>query len=147
MTFPVDLVDRLASHNVEVVATNASKKVFIADTGNAVGLNEEFLSGAGLQEVGRIGTGIMLLDLAAVKKVERPHFELLYIPQLKKTVGEDYYFCIKLRKQGVKIFVDQDVSRKIGHIGDHEYRLPDDFFGSGSKHDQKIIGGAAGKTS
>jgi len=127
MTFPPDLLDHLAKHKVEVVATNAAMKG-PANPGNSIGLDEEYLTGPGLQEVGRTGTGVMLLDLDAVKKVPAPHFELVYVPKLKRTVGEDYYFCIKLRKHGIRIFVDQDVSRHIGHVGDCEYRLSDEVF-------------------
>lgn len=137
MTFPCDLLDHLCRHKVDVVAANASRKAF-GSKGNAIAMNNQFLAGPGLHEVQRIGTGVMLINLEAIRKVPLPHFEMLYVEDLGRTVGEDYYFCVKARKHGVKIFVDQDVSRHIGHVGDFEYRLGDDILGRATSDDKKV---------
>lgn len=146
MTFPTDIADRLASHNCDVVASNASKKAY-GSLGVAVGFDNEFISGPGVQEVARAGLAVALIKLSALKNIPMPWFEVLWIPQIGRTVGEDYYFCMKLRKQGVKIFVDQDVSPLIGHVGDFEYRLSDDVFRPNAKRNEKVAGGASGEAS
>jgi len=36
---------------------------------------------------------------------------------------EDFYFCKKLRANGVSVYVDHDVSQEVAHVGDFEYTL------------------------
>ena len=36
-------------------------------------------------------------------------------------LGEDFYFCEKLRDHGVRIFIDQDISQTMGHAGEFIY--------------------------
>lgn len=75
----------------------------------------------GLEEVWRVGTGVMLIKLATLSAMPKPWFGVGYDPQLGEFQGEDWFFCEKLERMGVKIYVDHDLSREIGHRGHFTY--------------------------
>ena len=75
----------------------------------------------GLQEVDDCAMGCMLVDLEAVKHIRPPHFEILWDKKLETYRGEDRYFCNKMARAGVRVYIDHDVSRLVEHIGTCRY--------------------------
>lgn len=126
-TFPRDLVHRLLARKKQVVACNVATKMIPATpTARLRGNTTEGVplytlpDSDDLVEVWRVGTGVMLIDLNIFKRPELkegPWFDQPWNPELENYVGEDWSFCARLEQAGVKIYVDQDVSREIGHIG------------------------------
>jgi hypothetical protein len=115
--FPKELIIKLASHDKEVVGVHcATKRAPIRS--NCDGLDGKRLTapGAGLQEVKRLGTGLMLVDLKVFKKMRQPYFDFKWDKE-RGWIGEDYYFCDRVREQGFKVYVDHDVSKECYHIG------------------------------
>lgn len=128
-TFPCDLFHRLMQHNKNVVAANITTKMLPPSTtarlkGGVHGVplitNE---ADTDLVKVWRVGTGIMLLDLNLFKRegMQGPWFNQRWNEKLNAYVGEDWAFCEKLEQAGVGIYVDQGVSRDVGHIGKLTY--------------------------
>jgi hypothetical protein len=39
--------------------------------------------------------------------------------------GEDYYFCYKARQKGIRVWVDNDLTKEVFHIGRKEYKMED----------------------
>ena len=65
-----------------------------------------------------MGFGLLLITTEAVRKIrQRPWFNVEWMRKLQTHRGEDFYFCAKLRKAGVQMHVDQDLSKEVGHIG------------------------------
>lgn len=124
-SFPPDIIDELAKHKKQVVGANLPHKT-LDSPGTALGMDGKPVVGDGLQEVVAMGLAIVLIDLSALKKLQKPWFETRWIPQMNQVCGEDFYFITSLRKEGVQVFVDQDLSRKCGHIGDFAFTLKDD---------------------
>ena len=60
-----------------------------------------------------IPTGFMLIRLEALEDLQPPFFECI------KPVGEDTFFCNKLRVAGIEIWCDQTI--RVGHIGEASY--------------------------
>lgn len=123
MAFSADTVQSLLSRDVDVVACNYVGK----GTGKSLthAINGEVLpslDALGLQEVGWVGFGMILIKLDAIKNIPAPLFETRWMEERKDFVGEDFYFCGKVRAHGVKIYVDHDASQNISHIGDFAYR-------------------------
>lgn len=125
MTFAPDMLQHMISRNLPVVAANCVTK---SDTPRYTALNEQrkpisSKDKTGVEEVYRVGMGVMLIELAAIEHIQPPHFEVLW----DKTgyISEDLYFCDKLRNAGIKIYIDHDVSQHIGHIGDYVYTMHD----------------------
>lgn len=68
----------------------------------------------GTHEVRAIPTGFMLVDLNAVRNIPQPWFD--FSPNDDSFMGEDVWFCEKLREHGHQIFLDPTIP--IGHLGD-----------------------------
>ncbi len=135
-TFPRDLVHRLMKWNKQVVAANIVTKNMLDCNPTARQLKKAPQDYAGelvytnqgddhLEEVWRIGTGVMLLDLNLFKREKlknRKHFfPVEWKDEIDDYAGEDWGFCELLQEAGVKIHIDHGVSWDIGHIGPHEF--------------------------
>lgn len=129
MIFPSTLFRELFRHMKPVVAANCATKMLPSSP--TARLRGDKLAGVplytdedstGLVEVWRVGTGVMLIDLEIFANLPGPWFDIRWEEQLNDYVGEDWTFCEKLEKAKIPIYVDQDVSKEIGHIGALTYR-------------------------
>lgn len=126
MRFPKDIVDRLHAHGKDVVAANYStrrlpcKPVAFADP-TCRNLVYTKADSTGLEEVHAVGMGAMLERVEIYKKLGLPFFSIGYSQAAQDFFGEDVYHCHKLKEQGVKVFVDHDVSKEVKHIGSFEF--------------------------
>lgn len=122
MAFQADLFDRLSSHRLPIVGANYSNKSPQCNP-QSHGVDGKPLSSkdkAGAEEAGWIGFGAVLIDLSVMKDVPKPWFETRWLPERNSFMGEDYYFCGKVREHGIKIYIDHDA--KVTHVGDYHYR-------------------------
>jgi hypothetical protein len=124
MCFSSDILEDLMKHNVPVVGVNYTRKTSnpVTQTCGLDGQPVTSLGKEGLEEVGWIGFGAVLIDLSAIKEIDNPLFETRWMPERNDFIGEDYYFCGKVRAHGVKIYIDHTASNKTSHIGDYLYR-------------------------
>lgn len=121
MLFPHDTLTRLLAHNVECVGVNARMRqapyqlTAKSDPGHRLDTNEH---SSGLEKVHSIGLGVVLLDLAAVRRIrKRPYFNFEWVANKGVYRGEDFYFGEKLKRAGTTLYVDHDLSKEIGHVG------------------------------
>jgi hypothetical protein len=126
MTFPEDVAHRLLAHGKSIVGCNASRKSPpFAPT--AIGLDKKHCftreESAGLEEVMHVGLAVMLTDIRVFKALPEPWFPMSWSAELNRYVGEDVYFCHLQRSRGVKVWVDHDLSKEIGHVGPFAYTL------------------------
>jgi len=128
-TFGSNLLYALLRHWKPVVACNVATKS-IPSSPTARGYNPKWQGGDcvftdpdshGLQEVWRIGCGIMLVDLKIMKNIPLPWFQTIWVPEIADFIGEDWHFCQVLQKHGYEIYIDQDISKHVGHLGRMEY--------------------------
>lgn len=125
MKFPPDIAEKLLVHDEGIVACNyvtkgACKPIVHDLDGKPLTSSDRI----GVQEVGWVGFGMVLIKLEAIKDIPMPLFEMRWLDDRKDFMGEDFYFCGKARAHGVKIYVDHDASTNIGHIGDYVYGEP-----------------------
>lgn len=126
MVFPADTVARLAGHAVPVVGVNyrhktqGDRKITARDT---EGKYLESHGRTGLERAGRMGLGVVLVEVETFRRVPAPHFEILYSPVVKIYRSDDYAMCDKFRDAGVEMFVDHGLSNECGHVGEYIYRL------------------------
>jgi hypothetical protein len=123
MRFPPDTALRLASHARPIVAGNCVMRdprlLFTAQRdGQRVETRPE---STGLEAVDGLGLAVVLMETAAVAPLPRPWF------QHGRTatgvdIGEDLMFCRALRAAGHTIYIDHDLSKDLGHVGQHTYR-------------------------
>jgi len=125
-TFPQDTAHRLMAWKKPVVACNIALKMLPSfptarargATAFGVPITSEHPK-TGLEKVWRVGAGIMLIDLSILKNVAKPWFEIHYSAKNEQFVGEDWFFCGRLEAAGYDIYIDHDLSRQTGHIGQY----------------------------
>lgn len=124
-TFPSNTLYRMLHWKMPLVACNVPIKT-IPSTPTARSFAANHLGGHvvysdpdkhGIEQVWRIGTGIMLIDLSVVKTLPRPWFMLEWQPEVNDYLGEDWWFVRLLERHGVKPYIDHDLSREVGHRG------------------------------
>lgn len=136
MRFPKNALSRLWAHDKDVVGINYSTRgspsnyVAIKTAGNddVIGCKLETTpDSTGLEEVDAIGFGLVLMKAKALNDMpmDEPWFWFDFMRKRRQMVGEDVYFCNMLRRTGVKIYVDHDLSKVCGHCGSYEYTLED----------------------
>jgi hypothetical protein len=129
MRFPQDMIGRLLKHDLDIVATNCARRRM--PTGPTAQLYKEngerelvwtMPESTGLQEVGSVGMGVMLIKANVFASLAEPWFETPWRHDKRGYIGEDVYFCQKATAAGFKIWIDHDVSKEIGHIGTFEFK-------------------------
>lgn len=124
LTFPSDLLDRLVKADKDVVAVNYSRRTipsvptaFIDGEGPLYTETDS----KGLVEVTHCGMGAMLIKAHVFDGMKQPIFKFDDRPGNIDFVGEDVVFCRKVREAGFKVYVDQDLSQAVGHVGQWVY--------------------------
>ena len=123
MSFPRELAVLLALHEQPIVACNyrvrqASGLFTASRDGQRVATTE---MSAGLEAVEYVGMGALLMRTDVVAGLGRPWFRH-GLNELGGDVGEDVMFCRGLTNAGHTIYIDHDLSKQVGHIGQHTYR-------------------------
>lgn len=132
MTFPTDLADRLAAHNLPIVAANCTTRKHPVDFNSEYPDDDGVLQrmptleeDTGVRQVYRTGTGVMMIQCDVFTRIEKPWFSIGWNPDSQKPLGEDYFFCKRVFDMDIPIFVDMDLSKEIGHLGEYEYTWRD----------------------
>lgn len=131
MTFPNFTLHQLLSHNKAVVAANCVVKTIPSNptarvkTEATVGEPVDSRLTQGLQRVWRVGTGIMLMKTSVFTDMPQPWFPIQWNEELQDYTGEDWMMCKRLDEAGIPIYVDHDLSRHVGHIGEYTYSFDD----------------------
>jgi glycosyltransferase involved in cell wall biosynthesis len=137
MRFPKDALFRALAHDKDVVAANyptrQSPTEFISIKhrgwpeghvmgdlrGNRLPTLEE---SEGLEKAHAVGGGFLLLKAHIFDKLPQPWFHLEAKDGGVDVVGEDVYFCRLLEDAGIDVWVDHDLSKMVGHIGQFIYK-------------------------
>lgn len=75
----------------------------------------------GLEEVDGVGFGVVLMRTDLLAGIPRPWFRH-GLNATDGDIGEDLMMCRALRAAGHRIYIDHELSKEIGHIGQHTYR-------------------------
>lgn len=136
MEFPADTMHRLLRHDKEIVAANCVIKQIPTSTtailpdGNRLYTNPD---SEGLVRVEKVGVAVALIRLDVFDKISRPWFHMEWNDDLMSYMGEDIYFCLKCKREAnIPIYVDQDLSREVKHVGAYSF-------------DHSMVGTFAGK--
>jgi cellulose synthase/poly-beta-1,6-N-acetylglucosamine synthase-like glycosyltransferase len=125
MRFPPNLLEYLMSHDKDIVACNYATRRLPVKTVAFSDFAELkcVYSGdkTGLEEVDAVGMGAMLIKTEIFKKLPLPWFSISYLPSGNMYIGEDIYFCKLAQANGMKVYVDHDLSKQVKHIGVMEF--------------------------
>lgn len=121
MVFPPDAVVRLLQRNRVAVGVNYPRKS-PEKVPTAYALDGSLLApGSGVEEVMSCGLGLLLVEAALLREIPRPHFEVRWNDVKQCYVTPDVYFCRLIRNWDCPLFVDNDLSREVGHVGEYVY--------------------------
>jgi hypothetical protein len=122
MSFTPETAIRLSWHHQPIVGCNyvvrQASGLFTARRGETRIATTE--ASKGLEAVDAMGFGCVLMRTDITDGLFRPWFRHGLNDQLGD-VGEDIMFCRALKAAGHEIYIDHDVSKDIGHIGQHTY--------------------------
>lgn len=123
MTFPPETAIRLFMHDQPIVGCNYRVRqdsgLFTARRHQERITTSE--ASTGVEAVDEIGFGVVLMRTEIVNDLPRPWFRHGLNDQ-GGDIGEDIMFCRALRQAGHTIYLDHDLSKQVGHIGQHTYR-------------------------
>jgi hypothetical protein len=127
MAFPKDAAIRLAKHKRPIVSTNPVMRHFpirftAIRNGKRIATTSE---SSGLEEVDACGLAVMLMRTDVVQNLEKPWFRHEW-NEGEHDIGHDAVFCYRLKQLGHRIFIDHDLSKEIGHVGNYTYRPSSD---------------------
>ncbi len=139
MRFPINGLVRLLQHQVPMVGVNyvrrghptkyiAIEKIASEDGGTSGGkLMETLPDSTGLAKVEALGFGFTLIRrdvfLTLPDPKEEPWFWFEWMPSRNGQIGEDVFFCRKVRSAGMDVLLDHDLSKEIQHTGRETFRL------------------------
>lgn len=123
MSFERDAVIKLLERDKDVIGVNYNLRKHPPTT--TVKMDEERKKRIkeecpdGLSKCNGLGTGFLLIKTSVFPKLTTPWFSFETSDNGDTTVGEDYWFCRKVKEAGIDIWVDLSISIK--HIGDYLY--------------------------
>lgn len=124
MTFPHDALHRLFARRQPWVGANYPMRSGPPFEYTALALDGQRVftgpESTGLEECLYTGYGVTLMDITIFDKIEMPYFEMPWASG-NEYATSDSYLAKKIREAGIPIYVDHDLSKQIGHIGNHTY--------------------------
>lgn len=129
MRFPADMLTGMLMRNVPILGVNATtRREPIVPTAKNLEITDaehkwhsvSSKGKKGLEEVTAVGFGVCLTRKEVFDKMPQPWFDILWT-DLGGIIGEDIHFCVKALDNGIKTYVDHDLTPFIKHIGMTEY--------------------------
>jgi hypothetical protein len=123
MIWEPQILEILLGRRQPVVCTNyliktdpASKADFVA-----VGLGGKRIDttekSTGLVSIAYSGFGVSLFDIEVFKRTPQPWFLPKFIPESSSYTTEDNPFYERVRAAGFEVYLDQDASKLVSHLG------------------------------
>lgn len=129
-TFPRKALHLLIHRDVDVIGANiATKQIPAQPTARSWKEGDPpygmlvytDTDSTGIQEVWRVGCGLLLLSRKALLALEPDSFDTYWRKDVESHQGEDWSMCDTLKQKGFRIYVDHDLSKEVGHLGLYEF--------------------------
>jgi hypothetical protein len=119
MVFPPDSLHRMLEHQKDVVGVLYSQRSHpYRQVGVLEGVvSDDEIDEGGLAEAETLGTGLILIRTSVFARIKEPWF------LWTETHSDDAYFIEKVKKAKIKVWCDLGLSKEVGHIGSHVFRL------------------------
>lgn len=119
MLFPPNALDRLLAHDLDIVGADYRRR---AAPYGKIGwpLKDVPEPESGLVERVALGLGLLLIRRRVFDGLSQPWFARIYSGETEANKGcmtEDYFFCLKAREAGFKVWCDLDLTRETMHLG------------------------------
>lgn len=129
MKFPTNVLEALLSYDKDIIACNYSTRVpphrpvAFKMEGN---LDSRVFNTTGVEEIFAVGMGCMLVKREVYERIERPHFSVAWNDDFTNLVGEDVFFCKKAKENGYTVWLENELSQKLAHVGTRPFTLKGD---------------------
>ena len=123
MVFEPHILDLLMNRRQEVVVCNYMIKSEPEEHADwvSVGLDGRRIATTkdsyGMVPIHASGFGVSLFDLEAFKRTPQPWFEPRFVKEKSSYTTEDYPCYERLRAAGATVYLDQDASKLVSHLG------------------------------
>ncbi len=127
MEFPMDTLNKMLERDKDYLALNATTRMEPIRP-VAHGIDGERLSSKGkkgCEKVQHVGLALALIKREVFAVLQPPLFLMDWIPEQNAYCGEDVYFAVLAQNAGFDIWVDHELSEKVGHIGTRRYGYED----------------------
>lgn len=119
MVFPPMTLHWLLAHDKDIVGCTYVRRSWPFDVhGKTLDAKPRDLKGETLVELAALPTGCLLVKRHVFKTFRKPIFRMMVNEEKGIEYGEDYVFCAQARAAGFRIWLDAEVSKQIGHIGE-----------------------------
>lgn len=119
MVFPPDTLKRLLAHDKDIICATYCRREGTTEPMGCDALWQQIPADAiGVGEAGRVPMGVMLIKMSVFDKMTKPYFRWGINEGRSDIVGEDAEFCDRARNMGYKVWVDMELSKQVGHIGE-----------------------------
>lgn len=124
MQFPPDALHCLYGRRQPWVGANYPMRVGPPFEYTALGAGQQRVytgpESTGLERCYYTGLGCTLMDVALFERIAPPWFETAWLGDGCYATS-DAYLAQKVREAGIPIYVDHDLSQRVGHVGHHVY--------------------------
>jgi len=121
MVFEPQVLDVMLGRRQSIVCTNYLIKTEAKDSFVAVDLKGKRVptleNSTGMRSIAYSGFGVSLFDIEVFKAVPQPWFAPQFIPETNSYTTEDNPLYEKARDAGYKVYLDQDASKLVTHLG------------------------------
>lgn len=129
MMFPPDSLHQLYARRQRWVGANYPMRAGPPFEFTALGMDKKRVytgpQSTGLERCLYTGYGVTLMDITIFDEIgPPPWFEMAWVGD-NHYATTDAYLAEKVRKAGIPIYVDHDLSQKIGHVGHHVFNCPE----------------------
>ncbi len=127
LRFPKDTLLRMLARDVDVVAagyTERSAPFRSTVFSNPRNYDERYYvtpNDTGLRQVHACGFGCVLIRAEVFRRIPEPWFLVGYVPHSGSHVGEDIYFWKQCAAAQIPVWLDQDLTKEVAHIGRFEF--------------------------
>ena len=128
MSFAPDCLHILARRQLPIVGANYSTNKGSPLRFTAARVKDRVLTtkrSKGVEQVSLLPQGFTLVAREVYETLPKPWFLMGYSEASGNYVYQDYYFSELAKKHGYKLYVDHDVSKRLGHVGPKTYDWKD----------------------
>lgn len=125
MRFPPETALRLLLHDKPVVGANyVMRRPQVTFTAMRDGQRVETTQAStGLESVDVVGMGVLLMRMDVLEGLSKPYFRH-GLNDAGEDIGEDVLLCRALKAAGHDIYIDHDLSKEVGHVGQYTFGVP-----------------------
>lgn len=130
-TFPRQLLHELLMAKKDIIGINCvTKQIPSSTTARKAPAGSDPLYGTLVysdetapryEKVWRIGCGVLLVNMDVFRKTGPNIFDMKWRDDVQAYQGEDWTMCEAFEKAGYDIWIDNALSREVGHVGFLEY--------------------------